>query len=121
MLSENPAEIQRIFVPHKTADFLNGIVGVFEKLLCFIHTDRGNILHGRNAHITLETADKPAYAHMLVFCIFFDTDILRKGFVEIVDGGLELPAAERVFRGPFRGKIKLRPLNSGKKLAKVKT
>ena len=120
MLSENPAEIERVFISHKAADFLNGIIGILQQLLGFIYTDGSNILHGRYAHITLETADKPAYAHMLVFCVFFYTDILCKGFVEIVDGRFQLPVAERVFRGFLHRKVKLGSLNSGKKLAQIK-
>ena len=82
---KDSAEIKRIFVAHKRADLLDGITGIFKELLCLADPDGGKVLHGSDAHITFETADKPAYAHMLFFCVFFYTDILRKGFVEKTD------------------------------------
>ena len=76
LLPEDPAEIQRIFISHKTADLLNGVVGIFEKLFRLINPDGSEILHRRYAHIAFKTADKPAHTHVLVFCVFFNTDLL---------------------------------------------
>lgn len=85
LFMENPAEVERIFVAHETTDLLNGIIGVFEEFFCLSDSDGGKVLHGGDTHIAFETADKPTYTHMLVFCIFFNTDVLGKGFVEKTD------------------------------------
>ena len=87
---ENSAEIQRIFVPYKTANLLDGESGVFEQVFCLVDADGGDVLQGRHAHITFKTADKPAHAHVLVFRILINADFLRECFVEIADGILHL-------------------------------
>ena len=73
---EDSAEIKGILIAHKIADFLNGVIGVFQQLFCLADPDGGKVLHGGDSHIAFEAADKPAYAHVLVFCVFLDTDIL---------------------------------------------
>lgn len=95
---ENSAEIQRIFVPYKTANLLDGESGVFEQVLCLGDTDGGDVLQGRHAHITFKTADKPAHTHVLVFCVLLNADFLRERFIEIADGILHLLLVHPVVR-----------------------
>jgi len=41
-------------------------------------------LQGRDAHVLPETADQPAHTHVSASGAFFNADVLREGFIEVM-------------------------------------